>query len=316
MPVFTKLLFAGSGHTDESVALKQALSIARNGNGQLEALVVCPEFPSALQSHSRIYEKILQDRMSAALAAARSALGMSAGDMPVAITVLQSNKPAVAMIRHALRQECDLVVKSADAADAGFAVTDMELLRKCPVPLWLCRPIERHRAQIRVAVAVDPQDQAGVARALSVSLLQQARMLADTADGALSVVACHDFGFGDFIRDTAHLFGASDVAIEPGQVESLQAQDMQAHRAQLDALVAASGIGGKIDVQHLRGRPEEAIPQFIKAQEIDILVMGTVARTGIAELLVGNTAESIVKDIPCSLLALKPEGFASPVKPV
>lgn len=42
--------------------------------------------------------------------------------------------------------------------------------------------------------------------------------------------------------------------------------------------------------------------------------MGTVARTGIPGFIIGNTAENILQKIDCSLLALKPLGFVSPVK--
>jgi nucleotide-binding universal stress UspA family protein len=54
-------------------------------------------------------------------------------------------------------------------------------------------------------------------------------------------------------------------------------------------------------------------PESIKSQ-IDILIMGTVARTGISGFIIGNTAENILQKIDCSLLALKPQGFVSPVK--
>jgi nucleotide-binding universal stress UspA family protein len=42
--------------------------------------------------------------------------------------------------------------------------------------------------------------------------------------------------------------------------------------------------------------------------------MGTVARGGIAGLLVGNTAERVLKRLSCAVLALKPEGSVSPVR--
>jgi len=41
--------------------------------------------------------------------------------------------------------------------------------------------------------------------------------------------------------------------------------------------------------------------------------MGTVGRTGIPGLIMGNTAESILNNIGCSVLAVKPPGFVSPV---
>jgi len=41
--------------------------------------------------------------------------------------------------------------------------------------------------------------------------------------------------------------------------------------------------------------------------------MGTVARTGIKGLIIGNTAEVILNGIQCSVLAVKPDGFVSPL---
>ncbi|CSA27563.1 universal stress protein family 1 [Vibrio cholerae] len=67
-------------------------------------------------------------------------------------------------------------------------------------------------------------------------------------------------------------------------------------------------------IHHLHGKPDELIPEWVTAENIDILVMGTLARTGIAGFVIGNTAENIVQSIECSLVALKPEGFVSPIK--
>ncbi len=55
---------------------------------------------------------------------------------------------------------------------------------------------------------------------------------------------------------------------------------------------------------------------FIRAsrERIDLLVMGTVCRTGVPGFLIGNTAESVLQQVDCSVLAVKPEGFVTPVK--
>jgi len=42
--------------------------------------------------------------------------------------------------------------------------------------------------------------------------------------------------------------------------------------------------------------------------------MGTVARTGIPGLIIGNTAETVFSQVSCSILTIKPAGFKSPVK--
>lgn len=41
--------------------------------------------------------------------------------------------------------------------------------------------------------------------------------------------------------------------------------------------------------------------------------MGTFARIGIAGFFIGNTAEAILEQLQCSVLAVKPPGFVSPV---
>ena len=52
---------------------------------------------------------------------------------------------------------------------------------------------------------------------------------------------------------------------------------------------------------------------FRSGRGVDILVMGSVARSGIAGFLMGNTAENIMRKLDCDLVALKPKGFVSPV---
>jgi len=44
-------------------------------------------------------------------------------------------------------------------------------------------------------------------------------------------------------------------------------------------------------------------------------VMGTVVRSGIPGFFFGNTAEKILNRLDCSVLALKPKGWSSPIKP-
>lgn len=66
--------------------------------------------------------------------------------------------------------------------------------------------------------------------------------------------------------------------------------------------------------QHLvRGRPSDLIVSFAQDNDVGLLVMGTVGRTGIPGLLIGNTAERVIDLVRCSILALKPQGFVSPV---
>jgi universal stress protein E len=43
------------------------------------------------------------------------------------------------------------------------------------------------------------------------------------------------------------------------------------------------------------------------------VVIGTVGRTGLSAALVGNTAEHVIDSLDCDVLALKPDGYVSPL---
>jgi nucleotide-binding universal stress UspA family protein len=88
-------------------------------------------------------------------------------------------------------------------------------------------------------------------------------------------------------------------------------------QAEGDLARLADASGGRLtpgQVELRRGQPEDVIPEFVIAQGIDLVVMGSVARSGIAGLLIGNTAERVLRRLPCSALAVKPDGFVSPVR--
>ena len=51
----------------------------------------------------------------------------------------------------------------------------------------------------------------------------------------------------------------------------------------------------------------------MREQQVELLVIGTVGRSGIPGLLIGNTAEQVLAEVTCSILAFKPAGFVSPI---
>jgi universal stress protein E len=70
----------------------------------------------------------------------------------------------------------------------------------------------------------------------------------------------------------------------------------------------------KSQVYMLKGEPEHLIPELAAKMEVGLIVMGTVSRTGVAGLLIGNTAEKNLRQVDCSVLTLKPDGFVTPVR--
>jgi universal stress protein E len=62
-----------------------------------------------------------------------------------------------------------------------------------------------------------------------------------------------------------------------------------------------------------RDAPSHAVRTAVEKLGVDLLVMGTISRTGVAGLLMGNTAEKLVDRVECSLLTVKPDDFVCPV---
>ena len=61
------------------------------------------------------------------------------------------------------------------------------------------------------------------------------------------------------------------------------------------------------------GLPEDVIPLVADELDAELVVMGTVGRTGISAALIGNTAEHVIDSLNCDVLALKPQGYKSPL---
>ncbi len=307
---FSNILYISYGLGDEGEALKQALSIARNYSASLKILILHSQLPELMQVHHKQYEALLTQHVEEKIESALAQLSSEA--MPSIEIVLQESgsAPANSIVQHVLREGHDLVIKNAQMLEGGkgFRALDMELLRKCPCPVWLCRPISYSRDAIRVAVAVDPYFRDEAEHAMSVRLLQLARSIADDCNKTLDVISCWDFEFEDYLRNNAW------TKISEDEVDQAVNHAHENHENKMQLLLSEADIKGNICPHLLRGNPEALIPNFVKKNGVDILVMGTVARTGIAGFFIGNTAENILQQVECSLVAMKPQGFVSPVK--
>lgn len=308
MPTFTQVLFVSHAMADDQQALMQALSVARNHQGKLSMLLLYRAFPSAVTAHEQAYRQFIEQHAADAVQRARQALALEPSQVPVTIVSEHDDEAAERVIRHVLREEHDLVVHAVAGDQEGFNAMNMALLRKCPVPVWLARPISRHREQMQVAVAIDSAVASQQEEDLALQLLRVARQIADTCSGDLQVVSSWDYHYEAYLR------GNPWIKVGDAELANYVETERVTRRSSLDRLVQLSGIGGRIALHHLRGDPAQVIPAFSRDQAIDVLVMGTLGRTGIPGFIMGNTSENIVRQLNCSLVTLKPPGFVSPVR--
>jgi len=106
-----------------------------------------------------------------------------------------------------------------------------------------------------------------------------------------------------------------------GEVNAYVEEVRRHHAQRLDELMreTSARLGPdameylKPQLHQLKGWARQEIPALAKRLRVDCIVMGTVARTGVRGFFIGNTAETILEQIDCSVLAIKPPGFVTPV---
>jgi universal stress protein A len=77
----------------------------------------------------------------------------------------------------------------------------------------------------------------------------------------------------------------------------------------LTAVIDPKWLAGRKPIHAvLEGSPKVAIVDYARKQNIDLIVLSTHGRTGLAHVLMGSVAESVVRTAPCPVLTVRPEG--------
>ena len=137
-------------------------------------------------------------------------------------------------------------------------------------------------------------------------ILDLAGTMAGMEDGTLDMFHAWYLPFEQKLRSDDLMRGINTV-------DALLKKTRNHKKLQLEAF-ASEWTGLEPRIHLVKGEPQTAIPKFTKTNRTDLVVMGTVGRTGIAGLFIGNTAEKILRNLNCSVLAIKPTGFKSPVR--
>jgi nucleotide-binding universal stress UspA family protein len=73
--------------------------------------------------------------------------------------------------------------------------------------------------------------------------------------------------------------------------------------ARVEADLRAAGL--RTEGQVVRGDPREAIVHTAKAEQVELVVMGSHGRSGLAKLMLGSVASYVLSHAPCSVLVVK-----------
>jgi len=232
----------------------------------------------------------------------------SAG-VEVTEAVLQGS-PFVEVIRMVLREGHDIVIKGATAAAHGRGVMrgfDMHLLRKCPCPVWMLMGPEDDNFN-KIVATVDPEPTGDAARDKLDRLVMDLATSLGERDGA-EVHALHAW----FLQEEQALRHGRYTKAFSGEVEILVSREEEAARARVATLMADYPQVDAANIKVIKGNPGDVIADYAADEAADVIVMGTVGRTGLSGFIMGNTAETILNRVRCAVIAVKPEGFVSPV---
>ena len=212
--------------------------------------------------------------------------------------------PFIEVIRTVIRNGFDLVIKATRPpegfTDRLLGSTDLHLLRKCPCPAWIDRPGKPFPYN-RVLAAVDPMRELGEARLI----LDLATSLANNVNADLKVLHSWNFAAESTLRE-------GRARIPAVEVDRLVLEEKNKHAIQFDKLLEGYDMNTEHPaVQLIKGIAVQNI--LAAAEDTDLIVMGTVGRSGIPGLFIGNTAEDVMQNTQASILAVKPDSFRSPL---
>jgi nucleotide-binding universal stress UspA family protein len=323
MKHFSNILYLVEHDTGTPCGFERAVALARANQARLTVTDILEALPPSTRLEGL---DLTSDELQAAYRSEREKaldelIAPIRDEIQVAAQVL-AGTPFLEVIRDVLAQQRDLVIKCVGdqpARGSLFGSDDMHLLRKCPCPVWLGRPDDALNYQ-RVVAAVDvtpltEHKQREQQRALNATILDLAAALAVSEFAELHLVHAWQ-AMGEPLLRGGLIATPSQTKID-AYIEAERRRHGQALEqalVDLETRIGRETMNWLKPVRHLpKGSPQSELPALAARIDADILVMGTVGRTGISGLLMGNTAETVLQRLDCSVLAVKPNGFVTPV---
>lgn len=289
--------------------LQRAALLAKENHARLTIIHAVKEFPNSWQ-HLYIdnrpvdVKKLVMEDQQERLNEIASSVH-SLGVHPK--TRLLEGEPFVEIIRDVIDHHRDLVVMTMDSKPGWreffFGNTVSAMMRDCPCPVLALKPTES-RGFKKILVAVDPVLVGDSHDTLNRVILELASSLAVLEGAELHVVHAWRLVGESMLRGR--------FAIPAVDVDRAVLQEFEKRRDLVESLLKKYSISPE-HVHLPKGEATPAITGLVKNLGVDLLVMGTVCRTGIPGFIIGNTAEQILNAVECSTLTVKPEGFVSPV---
>jgi len=311
MQRFKNILLVYDGTEPRKLTLDRAINLATRNQARLTIIDVIEEIP---QEHQMLITALLPQKiMEVAVKKQNERLEqyisplLDAGHKVNAKVLV--GKEFIEIIREVLRNKHDLVIKAARGKRRGgdilFGSTAMHLMRKCPCPVWVMKPGQSQR-YARILAAVDVTASDTMVNKLNTKIMDLATSLAHLEQSELHIIHAWNIPHEHLVRE-AH-------GISPGKIDKWENETRRLPHKHLDDFLKKYDLDKvKFQAHLIKGNVSNLILELVVNKRIDLIVMGTLCRTGIPGFIIGNTAERILQRVDCSVLTVKPEGFISPV---
>lgn len=307
---YQRILAATDFSPPAEAAVSLAAWVARQSQATLVLSHVLPSMRQAVLSASREARKDLfygsgelfqrEARQEAEGKLQQLALRLRGTDLSIQVEVLIGT-PYLELIQAVQKEGYDLVLVGTRGLGTVerwlVGSTAQRLIRKCPASVWVVKSEHAQPPQV-VLAATDLSE-------VSRKAVWQGYWVAQRAGAefhVLHVVDAHDVPEGalDNIPPGGSLF------------DRIEAEA----RRRFDEFLGTLGIEPARMHTHLTwGAPWQEIQTLASEHKVDLVVLGTVGRSGIRGMLLGNTAEKVLSTCDCSLLTVKPDEFVCPIDP-
>jgi nucleotide-binding universal stress UspA family protein len=276
-------------------AVRQAHARALRANCPLVVIGVVPNilkddpaFPH-LDTHVSAQTAGVKARASeSALARVAALTGRGPDDFELRI---EEGVPATVIVARAEALHARLVVLGANTPTARDPHPPLgpvveAVMRHAHSPVLLARQTPETR---RVLVATDFSDP-------SLPAVEAAVHEARAREASLAILHCLELGSLAALSEGP--FDAPMIVAEPVVVEL---RELASTRL-MQALVRFGASGEAVLVE---GSPAAVIPKEAEDRHVDLLVIGTVGKSGLRRLLLGSVAEAVARRAPCSVLIVR-----------
>lgn len=283
MKLLEKILFATDFSNNAEDALQVAIMVAKTFNSEINLIYVIPEiqdFPDILDIVKEAATKRLQEIQNKI-----TEQGIQIGQISVNV-----GSPFDQIIQEADRLNVNVIMIGFKGMAAGdkykLGITAERIIRKANKPVWIVK--EREVQPIKKILC--PVDFSLPSR----RALKNAIHLARNFQAELTVVTV--------VQPLSSLFPLTRA------YDETQETYMKKQQTRFDYFLKRFNFHSvKWNKMIREGKPSADILNIAREKSIELLIMGTSGRTGLARILMGSVTEKVVREMPCSVITVKSE---------